>query len=163
MPIFSTIQHISDHTYKNVKKIFRSDQKKLWQSIAIANTNRGKSREIPFRKQWRSLFFLNRDGSHHRGPSKKQWRSLWRQNSSSFCRAPFWWSQGNFFFNLRYRGVWGMVCIPRSLYQTFYQIFYNLGQYFSSYKGVHILKYEKIQTLKIDYLSPYLASGGPMV
>ena len=46
------------------------------------------------------------------------------------------------FFNLRYwggGGSWGMVCIPQSLYQIFYQIFLDLGQYFSSYKGVQIL------------------------
>ena len=55
-----------------------------------------------------------------------------------------------------------MICIPLSLHQIFYQIFLNLAQYFSSYKGVQILKYDKIQTFKIDYLSPFLTSGGTM-
>ena len=49
-----------------------------------------------------------------------------------------------------------MVCIPRN----FYQIFLNLSQYFSGYKGVQMLKYEKIQTFQIDYFSPFLTSGG---
>ena len=39
----------------------------------------------------------------------------------------------------------------------------NLSEYFSGYKGPQILKYEKIQTFQIDYLSPFLTSGGTMV
>ena len=34
-----------------------------------------------------------------------------------------------------------MVCIPPSLYQILCEIFLNLSQYFSTYKGVKILKY----------------------
>ena len=52
----------------------------------------------------------------------------------------------NSFFNSRCRGVGVMVCIPPSLCQIFYQIFLDLSQYFSIYKGVKILKYDKIQT-----------------
>ena len=60
-------------------------------------------------------------------------------------------------------GVWVMDCIPPSLYQILYQIFLNLSQYFSTYKGVKILKYDKIQTFQIDYLSPFLTSRGTKV
>ena len=56
-----------------------------------------------------------------------------------------------------------MVCIPPSPYQIFYQLFLDLTHYFSTYKGVKILKYDKIQTFQIDYLSPFLTSGGTMV
>ena len=61
------------------------------------------------------------------------------------------------------RRVWVLVCIPPSLYDIFYQIFFKLSQYFSTYKGVKILKYDKIQTFQIDYLSPFLTLGGTMV
>ena len=39
----------------------------------------------------------------------------------------------------------------------------GLTHYFSTYKGVKILKYDKIQTFQIDYLSPFLTSGGTIV
>ena len=52
-----------------------------------------------------------------------------------------------------------MVCIPPSPYQIFYQLFLDLTHYFSTYKGVKILKYDKIQTFQMDYLSPFLTSG----
>ena len=51
-----------------------------------------------------------------------------------------------------------MVCIPPSSYQIFYQLFLDLTQYFSTYKGVKVLKHDKIQTFQIDYLSPFLTS-----
>ena len=103
-------------------------------------------------------FLKNHDGSHHTGLSKKQWRSLWRRNFNSFWCSPFWWSHNNLFVNSRCRV---MVCIPPSLYQIFYHIFLNLSQCFSTYKGVKILKYDK--TFQIDYLSPFLTSGGTVV
>ena len=43
-----------------------------------------------------------------------------------------------------------MVCIPTSLYHIFYQLFLDLSQYFWTYKGFRILKYDKIQTFQID-------------
>ena len=57
-------------------------------------------------------------------------------------------------------GVWVMVCIPLSLYQIFYQIFLNLSQYFTTYKGVKVLKYDKIQNKLFVTL---FTSGGAMV
>ena len=56
-----------------------------------------------------------------------------------------------------------MVRIPLSPCQIFYQLFLDLTHKFSTYKGVKILKYDKIQTFQIDYLSPFLTSGGTMV
>ena len=57
---------------------------------------------------------------------------------------------GQFFFQFKVqRGGGGgsvMVCIPPSPYQIFYQLFLDLTHYFSTYKGVKILKYDKIQT-----------------
>ena len=67
------------------------------------------------------------------------------------------------FFNLRYRGVWVLVCIPPSLYDIFYQILLNLSQYFFTYKGFKLLKYDKIQTFQIDYLSHFFISGWTMI
>ena len=56
-----------------------------------------------------------------------------------------------------------MVCIPQSLYEIFYQIFSNLTQYFWTYKGFKILKYDKIQTFQIDFLLLFLTSGGTVL
>ena len=56
-----------------------------------------------------------------------------------------------------------MVSIPPSLYDIFYEIFLNLSQYFFTYKGFKLLKYDKIQTLQIDYLSYFRVSGWTMI
>ena len=52
-----------------------------------------------------------------------------------------------------------MVCIPPSPYQIFYQLFLDLTHYFSTYKGVKILKYDKIQIFQIEFLTPFLTLG----
>ena len=145
---------IVDKIKLNLCHIIRCDQKSFAickSQTQITNANRGK-----FHKTMPITFSKNHDGSHRTGLSKKQ--SLWRRNFNSFWRSPFWWSHNNLFVNSRCRV---MVCIPPSLYQIFYHIFLNLSQYFSTYMGVKILKYDK--TFQIDYLSPFLTSGGTMV
>ena len=121
--------------------------------------NRGKIRQITLA----ITFLKNRDRSHRRGHSRKQWRSLWRWNLTLFGVHDFSARRAIFFFNLRYRGGLGPGLYPTKLYDIFYQIFKNLSQYFFTSKGFNLLKYDKIQTLQIDYLSHFLISGWTMI
>ena len=143
--------------------------KKLWRSIANTNGER-KSRQIPAN---RGKFHSENNGDHF---FKKSWRiASYRsvqKRMAIILEVKFWlilvctifvnvWL---FFFLIQgIGGGWVLVCLPPSLYQTCYQIFLNLSQYFSVYKGFKILKSDKIQTFQIDYLSHFLISGGTMI
>ena len=81
--------------------------KELWRSKRQIAANRGKSRQIPFRKQWRSLFFKIATDRIAEVRPKKNGDHSGGEILAYFGVHHFCGRMTIFFFNSRYRGGGG--------------------------------------------------------